>query len=167
MGSLALFSVFFSCSHLGILPFLEGLKRSNTWTAILANLDQYSLVMIHHGNLHLLEHHTLNFFSSSHKEVDMVVLQRGQGTSLILPCHCNDRSHEIALRLRELIALSPSLRADSLSVLWTLTCQVTGKNQRTNPWTHQRMEEVSSSMREPVVWMVKVLRAEEKPAGHL
>ena len=69
MGSLALFSVFFSCSHLGILPFLEGLKRSNTWTAILANLDQYSLVMIHHGNLHLLEHHTLNFFSSSHKEV--------------------------------------------------------------------------------------------------
>ena len=99
--------------------------------------------------------------------VDMVVLQRGQGTSLILPCHCNDRSHEIALRLPELIALSPSLRADSLSVLWTLTCQVTGKNQRTNPWTHQRMEEVSSSMQEPVVWMVKVLRAEEKPAGHL
>ena len=31
----------------------------------------------------------------------------------VLPCHRNERSHEIALRLRELIALSPSLRADS------------------------------------------------------
>ena len=161
MGSF--FSVFFMFTF----GYSSILKRSNTWTAILANLDQYSLVMMHHGNLHLLEHHTLRFFSSSHKEVDMVVLQRGQGTSLILPCHCNERSHEIALRLRELIALSPSLRADSLSVLWTLTCQVTGKNQRTNPRTHHRMEEVPSSVREPVVWMVKVLRAEEKPAGHL
>ena len=42
-----------------------------------------------------------------------------------------------------------------------------GKNQRTNPWTRQRKEEMSSSIREPVVWMVKVLPAEEKPVGNL
>ena len=31
----------------------------------------------------------------------------------------------------------------------------------------QRKEEVFSNMREPVVSMVKVLPADEKPAGHL
>lgn len=52
--------------------------------ANLANVDQYLPVVLHHGNLHLPEHHTLRFFSSSRYEVDMAVLQRGQGTSLIV-----------------------------------------------------------------------------------
>ena len=102
--------------------------------------------------------------------ISFVLLQKnGEQPSklVVLPCHRNERSHEIALRLRELIALSPSLRANSLSVLWTLTCRVTGKNQGKNPWTRQRKEEVSSSIREPIVWMARVLPVEEKPAGHL
>ena len=42
-----------------------------------------------------------------------------------------------------------------------------GQKSKDKSLDSSEMEEVSSSMQEPVVWMVKVLRAEEKPAGHL
>lgn len=100
-GSLALLTVALMClclyrvklastprSHLGILPFRPRLKRSYTLTVALANIDQYSLVVLHHGNLHLLGHPTLRFLLSSRSEVAKTVLQSGQGTSLMFSPFC-------------------------------------------------------------------------------
>ena len=39
IGVIGSFSSIFYVFYVCILPFLEGLKQSNTWTAILANVD--------------------------------------------------------------------------------------------------------------------------------
>ena len=65
----------------------------------------------------------------------------------ILSCHRNERSHEIALRWHNLIALLPSSRTVRGNFQGR-KCRIIDKNQGTNPLNWQGNEEVPRKIQE-------------------